>query len=269
MIAVPVPVRLSELKYEFIRTPLERPLQRLRRALGVLRRGRYPELREIYLEDERMRATLARVLEPGSNGIDVGCHYGSILSEFCRLAPRGRHVAFEVVPAKVRFLRRKFPDLEVFELGLFDQAGTASFFVCRRATALSSLAQQSEAGAERIQVTLARLDDVLPADRPYQLLKLDVEGAELPVLRGARATLARHRPRVLFECGPGGPQAFGYSPGDLHDFFDTSDPGYDVYFLKDFLAGGAPAGRAEFERATSSYPFRAFNWLAVPRRPAG
>ncbi len=249
MIAVPVPVRLSELKYEFIRTPLERPLQRLRWALGALRRGRHPELREIYLEDERLRATLARVLEPGSNGIDVGCHYGSILSEFCRLAPRGRHVAFEVVPAKVRFLRRKFPDLEVFELGLFDHAGTASFFVCRRATALSSLAQQSQAGSERIQVTLARLDDVLPADRPYQLLKLDVEGAELPVLRGARATLARHRPRVLFECGPGGPQGLRLRSRRPARLLRHVRPGLRR-LLPEGLPGGRRAGRAGGVRAS-------------------
>ena len=262
-------MRLAELKYEFIRTPLERPLQRLRRALGAVRRGRHPELREIHLEDERLQAVLARVLRPGSNCVDAGCHYGSMLSQICRLAPGGRHAAFEVVPAKVRFLRRKFPEVEVFELGLFDRAGSATFYVCRRATALSSLSRQAQAGSARIEVTLARLDDVLPADRAWHFLKLDVEGAELPVLRGARATLARHRPVVLFECGPGGPEAFGYQPGDLHDFFTSPETGYDVFFLKDFLGGGRPVGRADFEQAGSSYPFLAFNWLAVPRPPAG
>lgn len=254
----------ADLKYELIRTPLERPLLRLRRALRYLQRHRHPELREIYLEEGRIRLALERLVRPTSNCIDVGCHYGSMLSCFCRLAPLGRHVAFEVVPAKARFLRRKFPEVDVHELALSDRAGTASFFVHRKATGLSSLVQPRDGESDRIEVETARLDDVLPVARGYDLLKLDVEGAELPVLRGGRDTLARYRPVALFECGPGGPQAFGYEPGDLHDFLTKAGLEYAVFFLKDFLEGGGAVGREEFQEGSSRYPFRAFNWLAVP-----
>ncbi len=95
---------LSNLKYEFIRTPPERPLMWLRSAVVNYEGRRYPELRELYLEPERISAALERVVHRDSNCIDVGCHYGSMLSCFCRLAPNGRHLAFEPTPEKVRFL---------------------------------------------------------------------------------------------------------------------------------------------------------------------
>jgi FkbM family methyltransferase len=261
---------ISELKYEFIRTRLEEPLMGLRRALDLPRRLRHPELREIYREDARIHAAVRRILRPDSNCVDVGCHYGSMLSRFCRNSPRGRHVAFEAIPGKVRFLRRKFPEVDVRQLALSDHAGSAQFYVDRKATGFSGLARRAGRDVEALEVGVDRLDDVLPRDRRYHLLKLDVEGAELLVLRGGLATLRRHRPAILFECAPGGPSAFGYAPGDLHDLL-TGEAGYAVFFLRDYLEGGAPAGRAAFEEACTRYPFTAFNWIALPdpRPPAG
>jgi len=239
---------LSELKYEFIRTPLERPLLALRRALGWRERRRHPELADIHMEEARIERVLARVLRPDSWCVDIGCHYGSMLSRFCRLAPAGRHVAFEVIPAKVRFLRRKFPEVDVRQVALLDHPGHSRFFVYSRASGFSSLArstpQQAEGiEVEEIEVETARLDDALAPAHRVDFLKVDVEGAELFVLRGAKAALARHRPVVLFECGPGGPRSFGYEPGELYDFL-TRDAGFSVFSLKVYLANASPVGRA-------------------------
>jgi FkbM family methyltransferase len=257
------PGRASTLKYELIRTPLERPALWLRHALGYAERRRHPELREIHLEERRIPAALRRLLRPGSNCIDVGCHYGSMLSRFCRWAPRGRHLAFEPVPWKVRFLRRRFPDVDVREMALSDRAGPATFYVSRRATGFDGLAPPGQGDFEPIEVACARLDDVLPPDRRFDVLKVDVEGAELRVFRGARETLARHRPSILFECGPAGPEAFGHTPGELHDLL-TREAAYCLYSLQGFLGGAGPFDRAAFVRAVSEYPFQAFNWIALP-----
>ncbi|MCC7408973.1 MAG: FkbM family methyltransferase [Phycisphaeraceae bacterium] len=72
---------------------------------------------------------------------------------------------------------------------------------------LSSLVRQDwPAGYTfRSQPTEVRpLDDIIPealGDEPIGFIKIDVEGYELPVLRGARATLAKHQPAVLVEVG--------------------------------------------------------------------
>lgn len=255
----------STLKYEAIRTPLERPLLWLRHAFGALERRRHPELHELHEEPARIHAVLRRVLGPASNGIDVGCHYGSVLSELCRLAPRGHHAAFEPIPDKVRFLRRKFPEVDIHELALSDVPGHARFFVEPARSGFSALRHPEPAACTAIDVRCARLDDVWPQDLPVALLKLDIEGAELLALRGALTTLRRHKPVVLFECGPGGPRAFGYAPADLHAFL-LHDARYAIYFLRDFLAERrAPVDAETFRAASSDYPFRAFNWLAAPQ----
>jgi FkbM family methyltransferase len=260
-------MRLRDLKYELIRTPFEDPLQRLRHALGYFGRRRHPELHEIHSEPERIRTAVARVLDRASHAVDIGCHYGSLLSQLCRRAPAGRHVAFEAVPEKVRFLRRKFPEVDVRALALSDRAGRASFFIDENATGLSSLAAPRERRQRRIEVTSARLDDVLPRDRRFAFVKVDVEGAEILVFQGALEVLRRDRPLLLFECGPGGAKAFGHAPEDLHELL-TATAGYLIFSLRDFLERGAPVDAPTFTTAVSVYPFQAFNWIAVPRERA-
>ena len=252
---------LRDLKYQFIRTPLEAPLMWIRRVLEYPNRRRHPELSEIYLEDERIPAVLRRFVSSDANCVDIGCHYGSILSSFCRLAPRGGHVAFEAIPRKVQFLRRKFPDVDVREMALSDHSGSTEFYINRDATGFSGLARHGEGQFEKIRVACALLDDVLPRDRRFSFVKIDVEGAELFVLRGATQFMARDRPVILFECSPSGPPALGYQPGDVYDFM--MDCGYAVFFLSDALRGGPQVSRTTFEAALV-YPFKAFNWVALP-----
>ena len=251
----------QQVKYAFIRTPLERPLMHVREAVGWPKRRRAPELKEIHAEFGRIEATFRKFVKPDTNCIDVGCHYGSTLSRFCSLAPSGHHIAFEAIPTKARFLRRKFPDVEIMEMAVADEEAIVEFFVKTKASGFSSMARYGEGDDTCIHVRAARLDDVVSNDRRYGMLKVDVEGAELKVFDGARALLTRDRPTILFECGPGGPAAFGYSPEDLYDLM--GELGYGVHFLKDALADGPPVERKAFANA-SQYPFQAFNWVALP-----
>jgi FkbM family methyltransferase len=252
---------LNELRYELIRTVLEQPAIRLRDVLGYLERRRHPELRELHLEGRRISAVLRQLIRPASSCIDVGCHYGSILSQFCRLAPQGRHMAIEAMPSKVRFLRRKFPEVDVRETTVADHKGMVTFYVNRKATGYSGLGRHGTGDFEELTVPCAPLDELVPRDRRFDFLKVDVEGAELLVFRGASEFLGRDRPIILFECGPGA-LSCEYPPGSLHALL-TETLDYAVFFLKDVLAGGLPVDRATFEAALV-YPFKAFNWLGVP-----
>lgn len=255
-------VTLSNLKYELIRTPLEQPLMRLRHSLGYFERRRHPEMKEIHLEGERIEELWRRLIRKDTNCIDAGCHYGSMLSRFCSLAPRGRHLAIEAIPSKAAFLRRKFPDVEVLQLALSDTPGTVSFYINLDQSGFSGMAPHSEGRVEKIEVPSNRLDQIVPADRRFDVLKVDVEGAELFLFRGATEFLKRDQPTILFECGPSGPVAFGYPPGEIHDFFISQD--YAVFFVGDWLKGAPPIDRATFEAALV-YPFKAFNWVAMAK----
>jgi hypothetical protein len=108
---------------------------------------------------------------------------------------------------------------------------------------------------ERVSVRTERLDDVLADGPPPALIKIDVEGAELGVLKGAVETLQRHRPHVLFEHGAGGADLYGTTPVEVFDLLDAVE-------LRIFdLDGSGPYSRGRFE-ATFTQPI--WNFLAAP-----
>ena len=247
-------------KYKFIRTPIQEPAVRLRGALDW-RRLRHPELRELHREDGRMLRILRSVLRPDTNCIDIGCHYGSMLSRMTRLAPKGQHVAFEPTPAKVRFLKKKFPDVTIVETALGDEAGEVTFWVNNTQTGFSGLQRQGQGEFTSLRVQCGRLDDLVPRDRRFGFVKVDVEGAELLVFRGAADFFARDRPYLLFECGPSGPSAFGFESADLYR--EVVAMGYEIFTARRWLESTRPVNEAEFLQALE-YPYEAFNWFASP-----
>jgi FkbM family methyltransferase len=143
--------------------------------------------------------------------VDVGAHDGDFtggLSAWCGVE---RVILAEPLPDKVGLLRRRFPGPAAFlhAGALADRSGTAEFKLNTAATATSSLlrarrdlADMDHLGEEQtLTVNLRRLDDVAAeAGMPrVDLLKIDVQGAEDAVLRGATETLRRTR-LAWIEC---------------------------------------------------------------------
>ena len=61
------------------------------------------------LEYDRLtKLVLKKSLSENSNCIDVGCHKGEILDEILRLAPKGKHLAFEPIPELFEALKAKY-----------------------------------------------------------------------------------------------------------------------------------------------------------------
>ncbi|HYC76703.1 MAG TPA: hypothetical protein VEI02_03645, partial [Planctomycetota bacterium] len=71
--------------------------------------------RDHRLYDRRTFALIDRVLPVDGAAVDVGCHEGAVLRRILRRAPRGKHVAFEPLPAYAARLRSEFPGVEVRE----------------------------------------------------------------------------------------------------------------------------------------------------------
>lgn len=196
-----------------------------------------------------IRRLVAFTLPPDGNCIDVGAHRGTVLAEMVRVAPQGRHIAFEPLPHLCDVIRTSFPGVEVHEAALSDHVGEADFaYVHGHAEGWSGLRFRplptgENPEVEHITVRLEVLDQVLGADYRPDVIKVDVEGAEQQVFEGALETLRRHRPIVIFEHGTGSAEAFGTSPADIYQLL-TEKAGMRIYDLD----GSGPYTQAEFER---------------------
>ena len=158
-------------------------------------------------------ATHIEVIEPlcrpGDCVLDIGANVGDwTILMAARVGPQGKVIAFEPVPylaqtiVKTSRINRQ-GWVEVQELALGSADGTTEFSV-ERANSGGSRIGRIAGDFSQISVKAARLDSFLAARPDIQrvdFVKIDVEGFEEAVLQGARDSLARFRPAVLFESG--------------------------------------------------------------------
>jgi FkbM family methyltransferase len=170
-------------------------------------------------DSQLLVALMEELLEPDSDCLDAGAHAGTILREMVRLAPSGRHVAWEPLPGFAARLRDAYPGVEIREAALSDRAMMREFahvvsdpgwsaFVARPALAGGDV--------ETIRVRTEPLDDALPEGIQPAFFKIDVEGAEEEVLRGSMRTIRAHRPVIAFEHGAGSADHYGTTPEAIH-----------------------------------------------------
>jgi FkbM family methyltransferase len=136
---------------------------------------------------------LPALVAPHRLAVDVGAHRGAYTYFLARLC-RGVH-AFEPQPRWAEFLRRAYgANVTVHACALAEASGRARLSFPGAATQSARL---DGPGPDGIEVDVRRLDDFGLDDVGF--VKIDAEGAELRVLRGATGTLARCRPRLLVE----------------------------------------------------------------------
>ena len=203
-------------------------------ALRRVRRRFLPVHSRADIRDtELLVALMEEVLQPDSDCLDVGAHAGSVLREMTRVAPSGRHVAWEPLPEFAARLRKAYPGVEVREAALSDENGESEFARVLADAGWSGLVHRptpADGRVETITVRTERLDDALPAGVEPAFIKIDVEGAEERVLRGAVETLRRHRPVIAFEHGVGSADHYGTTPAAIHRLL-AGELGYTLFGL--------------------------------------
>ncbi len=145
---------------------------------------------------------LPQLCVPGSTVVDVGGNFGMYAYWMSALA--GRCVVFEPIPTLASALSRGFGErITLHNVALSDQPGTAELIIPRISPGLSTIERRNQlhdralAGAERIQVQKRLLDDYDLANVSF--IKVDVEGHEEAVLRGASQLLKTQQPSLLLE----------------------------------------------------------------------
>jgi FkbM family methyltransferase len=203
--------------------------------------------------DEQTRAVINRVCRPESTCVDVGCHRGEILDVMLTAAPRGRHFGFEPLPDFYADLRGRYDATglaRIHNLALSNAKGVVTFNYVMSNPAYSGLRQRDYPQDETIstiEVQTDLLDNIIQADQRVDLIKIDVEGAELQVLEGAVVTLQREGPVVIFEHGLGAADHYGTRPEQVYDLL-TQRAGLTVSLMERWLNNAPPISKAQFAR---------------------
>ena len=204
------------------------------------------------LEYDRLtKIILKQEIKSNSNCIDVGCHKGEILDSILKLAPQGKHFGFEPIPYLFNALKEKYNNkATIYPYALSDKNGTSVFNFVKNAPAYSGINKRKYDTAtpdiEEIKVELKTLDEIIPEGTKIDLIKIDVEGGEFGVLKGAKRILKKDQPTIVFESGLGASDFYGTKPNELYDFI-TIEIGLKISTLKSFINKGASLTSKEFE----------------------
>jgi FkbM family methyltransferase len=206
---------------------------------------------------------IARLLHPGDLALDVGANVGFMTVLMGRWAgPDGRVMAFEPHPDLFRLLKENVglaarspsATVELHNAAVGEVTGQASLVIppgFETNDGLASLSATPRDSDTVISVDVVTLDDLL-GDRRVSVLKIDVEGHELSVLKGAARLIELHAVRhIVFEEHTG-------STSPVCTFL--KERGYTLFELGWSLYGPELVG---LDGPSITKPYEAPNYLAT------
>ena len=195
-------------------------------------------------EEHDEHRVLCSYLRPGMTVIDIGAHIGVYSLLMAKVVgPTGCVYAFEPVP---QFYERLLANIALneatnikpFQIAISDESGEIEFFVSLPHLFASfdeggsSIFPYTPAHSQSIKVLTETLDSFLERQgiERVDAIKIDVEGAELKVIRGAKNLLSRpDKPLLMLEVNPSALRAAGTTPEEL--FSEVLSFGYEPFVI--------------------------------------
>lgn len=157
--------------------------------------------------DPEVEAVLTHLVQPGALCLDIGANLGLYALVMARAG--GRVHAFEAFPYSHALLCRNVAEngleerITAHHAACSDRGGAGSVCFASDSVNMGEMFVIEEgaapAGRETVGVPLVRVDDAIPSHETVDVVKLDVEGAELAVLGGMERIIARDRPVIVME----------------------------------------------------------------------
>lgn len=178
-------------------------------------------------------------LQPGMVVFDLGAHHGFYTLLAANLVgPTGKVIAFEPSPSERRKLiwhihLNRCHQVKVEPFALSDREGTMEFYLTRDNSANSLSPPEISPIVGKVIVPVTTLDAYCQSNgiERIDLVKMDVEGAELLVLKGARQVLSKMRPVIIMEVSHRTTARFGYNPQTIRDFLH--ERGFVLFGIRD------------------------------------
>jgi FkbM family methyltransferase len=208
----------------------------------------YRALKARFRDQAAEIAALLGELSEGGVAVDAGANKGAYLYWMRKaVGPTGRVFAFEPQPGLARYLeavrtRMRWSNVAIRELALSDSSGRRVLHVPGWENSPGASLEEAAASAPGVRdrhVETDTLDRQLAGAGRVALVKVDVEGHELAVFRGAARTLEESGPVVIFECEAR--HLAGREPREVFAFLE------DLGYRGAFFARGGLRPIAEFD----------------------
>jgi FkbM family methyltransferase len=207
-----------DLAGKWVREPL--PFSFYSRQLNVRWSGNAnPDLltRHMLIEGMYQQDVLAafELLRPGDLFLDVGGHHGLMaIVAATKVLPQGRVISFEPNPSARAIFNENCAlngvrNIHIEPVALSDQPGTAKFYAQKGTVSWNSsffkefASQSGRDEVEENEVQVSTLDQyVEEASLKPAFLKIDAEGSEFLILKGAMGTIEKCHPIISMEFNP-------------------------------------------------------------------
>jgi len=162
--------------------------------------------RALGLYELRKQKVLSSLLRPGGTFIDVGANKGDFSLLAAKLVGRnGRVLSFEPEPTNCQWIAKSvklngYDNITLYELALSDTNGRAQLYLGKKSGWHTLVKGQPYRSEGVLKVATRTLDRVLgerTGNSRVDMMKIDVEGAELEVLKGACEMLSKNKDIIL------------------------------------------------------------------------
>ena len=188
--------------------------------------------------DTKERNILFKIASASPIIFDIGANVGWYSLNFAALPEVKKVYAFEPIPYVYDYLKKHLKinnasKVSAFNFAFSDTAGKKTFYWTKNETVGASMANiiNDRHKISKIKCRTTTIDKFMKNQRQgIDLIKCDVEGAELLVFKGALKTLKKYKPVVFAELLRKWSAKFNYHPNDVIDFLNGFD--YGCYIIK-------------------------------------
>jgi FkbM family methyltransferase len=221
--------------------------------------------------------TLRNLVHPGDCVVDVGGHHGLMAVVAAKAAgPQGLVVSFEPNPTARRIFLENcklngVPNIRLEPLALSDGNGHAKFYIQKGAVSWNSsffdnfASQHGRDEIEQIEVNMTTLD-AYATDQALKpaFIKIDAEGSEFLILRGAMKTIQKHNPFISMEFNPESARTANTSVEEMQKVLENE--GYRLVVLRRLRTGCYRFDRQEPFQPDKHCADELCNVLCIPSR---